>query len=301
MKPLEEIQREFFSALRMPLRGTSRGSTYLAESDEGHSPLFLARADELMKSGENLSSAERLELYHRQYWFRLLDSIAEDFPILRKMAGEEEFWELMEAYLQACPSGSFTLRHLGRGMADFIGGWDSLDDEKRPWFSAVARIEYAMMELFEAGEWETVKAENLIEQQLGLQPFVILLDLPVEADLCEGWEIFEPKVAKRVCLAVWRASNGGRRVDRLEPVEFELLCRLERGGGIADLFAEPMEMEPAADDVARWFTKWQERGWIAVRPENGVVDFVAPSHADLENMSFEGVDKMGSQAMAMED
>ena len=125
MRPLEQTQREFFAALQMPLRGRSRRSTELPPSDEGHSPEFLAKADELMKPGANLSSAERLELYHRQYWFRVLDSIAEDFPVLRKMAGERVFWSLMEAYLSDCPSASFTLAASGQPTAGFyrsVGG-----------------------------------------------------------------------------------------------------------------------------------------------------------------------------------
>ena len=92
MRPLEQTQRECISALLMPWRGRSRASTALAPVAEGHSPEFLAKAEELMKRGVNLSPAESLELYHRQYWFRLLDSIAEDFPILQKVAGEETFF-----------------------------------------------------------------------------------------------------------------------------------------------------------------------------------------------------------------
>ena len=84
MRPLEDTQREFFSALLMPLRGRSRASTELAPASEGHSSVFLAKAEELMKSGANLSAAESMELYHRQYWFRVLDSIEEDFPVLKK-------------------------------------------------------------------------------------------------------------------------------------------------------------------------------------------------------------------------
>src|SRR6478609_10056584 len=184
MRPLEETQREFFSALAMPLRGRSRASTELAPVAEGHSAEFLAKAEELMKRGANLSPAESLELYHRQYWFRLLDSIAEDFPVLRKIAGEETFWALMEAYLLACPSTSFTLRHLGSRLADFTADWEGLDEIRRRWFSALARIEYAHMECYEAAGWEPVPPEQLATAELGLQPHVRLLELPVPADLC---------------------------------------------------------------------------------------------------------------------
>ncbi len=301
MKPLEEIQREFFAAIQMPLRGTSRESTELSPSDEGHSPEFLAKAEELMKPGENLSSAERLELYHRQYWFRVLDSVAEDFPIIRKMAGEAKFWDLMEAYMLACPSESFTLRHLGRKMSEFIAGWDGLDERRRVWLSAIARLEYSFMEIFEAGDWETVVPEKLATSELGLQPHVILLDLAVPADLCESWDQFSPEDEAPVWLAVWRGENRGRLQCRLDEVEFELLKRLQRGGKLESLFAEPTRREPEPEEISAWFTNWQLRGWIAEKPSAEVLEFPPVSRHRSENMDWSGVDKMGSQAMAMDE
>lgn len=299
MKPLDELQREFFAAIQMPLRGTSRESTELTPNDEGHAEEFLAKARELMKPGQNLSSEERLELYHRQYWFRVLDSVAEDFPVLRKMAGEQVFWDLMEAYMMACPSGSFTLRHLGRKMPEFVAGWDALDETERRWFSALARIEYAYMEIFEAADWEPVAPEELATAVLGLQPHVILLELPVPADLCDEWESFAPVEEAVTRLAIWRGENRGRLQCRLDDVEYELLVRLRKGGTLVDLFAEPASREPEPEEISAWFTSWQERGWIATAPEGDVVDFTPAAKRNVEEMDWSGLDKMGSQAMAM--
>ncbi len=299
MKPLDELQREFFAAIQMPLRGTSRESTELIPHDEGHSEEFLAKARELMKPGENLSSEERLELYHRQYWFRVLDSVAEDFPILRKMTGETRFWQLMEAYMLACPSGSFTLRHLGSRMAEFVAEWDELDVVERPWFSGIAAIEYAYMEIFEAADWEVVAPENLATDVLGLQPHVMLLELQVPADLCEDWETFEPVDETPVWLAVWRGENRGRLQCRLADVEYELLRRLQDGGKLEDLFAAPASREPEPEEISTWFANWQARGWIAVAPQGEVVDFPPVVRRCVEELDWTGVDKMGSQAMSM--
>lgn len=301
MQPLEQTQREFFSALLMPLRGRSRASTELAPVDEGHSPEFLAKAEALMKQGSNLSAAESLELYHRQYWFRLLDSIAEDFPVLQKMAGDETFWEIMEAYLRKHPSGSFTLRHLGRNMADFIVDWSGLDERRQRWFSAVARIEYAYMEIYEAAEWEVVPPERFMDAELTLQPHVTLLELPVPADLCADWEEFSPDDESPVHLAVWRGDSNDHAQCRLDEIEFELLKRLRRRGRLADLFAEPTVREPTSEEVARWFAAWQSRRWIAIAPAEEVGDFRAVVRRQRRDIDWSGVDKMGSQARAMED
>jgi hypothetical protein len=301
MRPLEQTQREFFAALQMPLRGKSRRSTELPPSDEGHSQEFLTKADELMKPGSNLSSAERLELYHRQYWFRVLDSIAEDFPVLQKMAGEDTFWALMEAYLSECPSSSFTLRHLGRRLADFTGKWDEIDESKRRWFSSIARLEYADMEIYESAEWEPVPPEQLATATLGLQPHVKLIALPVEADLCKDWESFSPDSETPIHIAVWRAENGGSLRCRIDPVEFVLLSRLRAGGTLSALFAEPTDREPEPQEVSEWFSDWQSRKWIALQPAAEAEEFPVVRHRETKDVDWDRIDKMGSQARAMED
>lgn len=301
MRPLDETQREFFSALQMPLRGRSRASTGLAPADEGHSPEFLAKAEALLKHGANLTPAESLELYHRQYWFRILDSIEEDFPVLKKLAGEESFWNLMEAYLLACPSTSFTLRHLGARLADFIADWEGLDETKRRWFSALARLEYAYMEIFEAAEWRPVTPEQFATAELGLQPHVKLLELPAPADLCKEWVEFSPVDEGLTHLAVWRAANGEGNQCRIDPVEFTLLTRLRKGGTLESLFVEPINQDPTPDEVSRWFSDWQRRRWIALAPEAQTGEFAVVKHRGVRNADWSGVDKMGSQARSMED
>ncbi len=294
MRPLDETQREFFAALQMPLRGSSRRATHLPPNEDGHSPEFLAKAEELMQPGENLSAAERLELYHRQYWFRVLESVAEDFPHLRRMAGEEKFWEMLEAYLQSFPSGSFTLRHLGRSMARFIAGWEGLDETRRRWFTALAELEYAAMEVFEAAEREPLPPDRLATEELELQPHVRLIRTEIPAHLCMRWKTFTPVEEALSHVAVWRGPGGAHQVT-LDPVEFVLLERLRNGGRLEDLFADPVQPEPTPEEVHRWFADWQSRGWITVRGSE-VIELTAKAGDD-----WSGVDKMGSQAVAMED
>lgn len=295
MQPLEDVQREFFNALQFPLRGRSRRSTELPPSDEDHSQEFLDTAGRLMKETSNLSSAERLELYHRQYWFRVLDSVAEDFPVVQKMAGDEKFWLLMEAYLLACPSGSFTLRHLGRSMSKFISTWDGFDEVEQRWFASIAEIEYANMEVFEAAEREPLSPELIATEVLEIQPHVRLIAMPVPADECSGWDSFSPSEDAPTFVAVWRGPKGSSLRARLDPVEFELLTRMKAGGQLHELFAEPFDPEPSEEQVRHWFGTWQSRDWITAKGSE-VIE-LSPTPDD----DWTGVDKMGSQARAMED
>src|SRR5215469_604765 len=48
-------------------------------------------AAEFIKPNDRLTAFERLEIYNRMYWFRLMDSVLEDSPGLRALLGERRF------------------------------------------------------------------------------------------------------------------------------------------------------------------------------------------------------------------
>jgi hypothetical protein len=207
----------------------------------------------------------------------------------------------MEAYLSSCPSSSFTLRHLGSRLPDFTASWEDIDEVKRRWFSALARLEYARMEVYEAGEWPPVPPEDFATAELALQPHVILLDLPVPAQECAEWEEFTPENHAPTFLAVWRGDSGAAFECQLDPVEFVLLTRLRRRGTLASLFSDPTDQEPTPEQVSQWFANWQSRRWIALAPTAEVEDFPIVHQRGVRDIDWSRIDKMGSQARAMED
>jgi len=77
-------------------------------------------AAEFIRPNARLTSVERLEFYSRSYWFRVLDSLADDFPGLRAILGQFAFNRLSRAYLTDCPSRSFTLRNLGARLEGWL-------------------------------------------------------------------------------------------------------------------------------------------------------------------------------------
>src|ERR1700747_696588 len=77
-------------------------------------------AAEFIKPNDRLSSFERLEIYNRQYWFRVLDCLYDDYPGLRAIVGERRFMKLATAYLTQYPSDSHTLRDLGNRLEQFL-------------------------------------------------------------------------------------------------------------------------------------------------------------------------------------
>jgi len=65
-------------------------------------------AAEFIRPNDRLTALERLEIYHRMYWFRLIDCATDDCPGLRSVLGARRFERLVRAYLAKYPSRSFT-------------------------------------------------------------------------------------------------------------------------------------------------------------------------------------------------
>ncbi|HZI57005.1 MAG TPA: putative DNA-binding domain-containing protein, partial [Verrucomicrobiae bacterium] len=98
---LDQIQRAVFEVVRQPLTDDERMRPLTLD---GKSTAEIA--EHVIKPNDRLSSVERLEIYNRVYWFRILSSLADDFPGLRAVIGQEKFDQVLLGYLTEMPSVS---------------------------------------------------------------------------------------------------------------------------------------------------------------------------------------------------
>jgi hypothetical protein len=175
MTALQELQHRMAKAVMQPLtsREQMRRKNFAGQSNA-------AEADQFIRPNDRLSSFERLEIYNRQYWFRLFTSFEEDFPGLQAVVGRKRFQSLMRAYLEAHPSTSFSLRNLGAQLVNWLDdnpAWTEPDSELA---LEMARLEWADIEAFDNARWPalTVEARKKInaESQLTLQPHLRLVE-----------------------------------------------------------------------------------------------------------------------------
>src|SRR5258708_18345873 len=112
---LLELQRRMSEDVMRPLSAKFQMQT---TTDDGRSTAAIAEG--YIKPNDRLSSFDRLEIYNRQYWFRVITAVAEDFPAFNAVLGSESFDELVLAYLRENPSSSFTLRNLGPRLPECL-------------------------------------------------------------------------------------------------------------------------------------------------------------------------------------
>ena len=246
-----------------------------------------AEAKQLVKPNDRLTSTERLNIYHRQYWYRILDSFQEDFPGLCAILGERAFQRLSHAYLADCPSRSFTLRNLGSRLEVWLTEHPEFAGKNQALALDMIRLEWAHIEAFDNAERKALGPEDLIELGpelvLALQPYIRLLELQYPVDNLRvkvNVKSEEHSTASNAVTAPARRHIVRRyaqlkpqeiflavhRVDftvyyrRLEPQEFRLLRAIEQGQAIGAALEMEADLDP--QKVQGWFGNWAQLGWL---------------------------------------
>lgn len=278
---LRAVSRELTPALNMRKKWTDGTPTS-------------AIAQQFIKPNDRLSSFERLEIYNRQYWFRLLDCLYDDFPGLRAVLGAAKFMEMSRAYLAEHPSRSFQLRNLGQHLGAFLARTPKWAGPRQILALDMAKFEWAQIEAFDAKALPVLAVTDLAghnpaELILKLQPYISLLrldfaldefaialkkDAPMHTEAVEGkrhkivpGHVGLPK-RERIFLVVHRFNN---RVffKRLEEPAFALLEELQRGFPVQQAVGRALPpfftAEPSLDwpgAIRNWFANWAELGWL---------------------------------------
>jgi hypothetical protein len=287
---LRELQRQFATGIMRPL---TPEQTMLPEWSDGRASKDAVAS--FIKPNSRLSSIERLEIYNRQYWYRLIDCFYEDFPGLRTLLGDKIFFAMTEAYLNRYRSRSFTLRDLGQDLEKFLKDEPKWAEKHAALAHDLVRLEWAHIVAFDSEASAPVELDELLGAdpaalKLGLQPHLSLLsfDYPVDTFLIATRRRDEPqggashavaeharkKSAKKVprpreekvFVAIHRHSNSVY-YKRLEPAAFELLTRLRKGETLAQACegAAALGDPQFAEKLKDWFTQWAAFGWF-VRP-----------------------------------
>lgn len=279
-------QRELHALVTRPL---DRADRTRRTPLRGRSATALARA--LVKPSATLAPLERIEIYNRMYWFRLLDSLAEDVPGLRALLGEKRFWHLARRYLTDCPSRSHTLRDLAARLPAYLRAHPELAGPNARAAVDLARYEWAQITAFDAAALPPLAPSDLrrtapARLRVRLQPGLALLTLDHAVD--EFWHAVKlggtfraessnavrtrrhsrmraavaAPARRRVHLAVHR-FEGTLYTKRLAPAAARILRALARGESLSRATARASAAQAA--QLQQWFAEWMSLGWLSPR------------------------------------
>jgi len=223
-------------------------------------PVDERSAARLVKPSKTLSSLERLEIYRRGYHARLIECLADDYPVLQYALGEEAFEALCRKYIARYPSTGPSLNYFGRHMSALCR------TEQVPAFCAdLATLEWAVVVGIHARtapalgfeELGKIPPERWAGARFVANPSlsILRLDYAVNAYLQSfrnGEAPTAAPTAQKNVVAVYRTGKAVWRLE-LDPALVTLVEALAAGatleaglGQVQALLADRSEAEAAA-------------------------------------------------------
>lgn len=294
-RELADLQRAMWKVISRPL--TTDSQMQRRWTDGRQTSVVAAQ---IAKPNDRLTSFERLEIYNRMYWFRVLDSLYEDCPGLRAILGDPKFIKLAEAYLVRYSSRSFTLRNLPDRLARFIREKPELTRPHTDLCYDLARFEWARVEVFDTAAHPVFTADDLhgknpARLRLSLQPYLQLLKLnhPVDEFILAVKQREEMSRGEASNTSLVTPGRGGKNkkltrprpartyvavhrlesttyFKRLEPAGYKILTAIRDGRTLQQALAAgiPTSRRPQVDwsvTIRDWFQNWMQLGWFCKR------------------------------------
>ena len=110
-------------------------------------------------STAEVNSEVRLGIYGAGYGYRLIDALSENYPSVHTLMGDEDFYAMTYAYMNAHPSHHFSLRYFGSELEVYLAK-EHLDI---PILSEMARFEWAQRKAFDSNNTQPITMEALQE------------------------------------------------------------------------------------------------------------------------------------------
>ncbi|HEY3254971.1 MAG TPA: DNA-binding domain-containing protein [Polyangiaceae bacterium] len=224
--------------------------------------------DRVFLGSDQLSATERLAIYNRGYFYRLLDALSSVFVQTKRVLGEPEFERLGLAYLARHPSEHPAVERVGRAFVDYLRSLAApavvVD---------LAALEWARLCALVAANPASVASVDAIEPsrfphaRLHFVPALQWLELDPRALAAFADEPLAPPVVElprpACAVAVWRDQHTVRH-QVLEAAEWQAAqCAL--GGGTLSQVCAVFDSGSEAEDVRRAFqvlSRWFARNWL---------------------------------------
>lgn len=117
-----------------------------------------------MVSTDEMPSQQRLDIYKHAYYLRLSEVIELDYPVTRKIIGDESFSDIMQRYLEKFPPKHFNIRLFGRHFFAFLEEQNDI----ATYIAELAKFEYML-------------DQTLIKADAKLVTFTELASVPPQA------------------------------------------------------------------------------------------------------------------------
>ena len=215
---------------------------------------------------------KRLGIYYDAYRLRIIEALANAYPNLKALLGDDLFESTARTYIDLYPSTYRNMRWVGDKMSTHL----QQTLPQHPIAAEMATFEWALGLAFDAEDAPILALQDLAkippedwaDLRFNLHPSVQLLVLKWNVLLV--WQALDageavPKLAEinQPCL-VWRQNMGSyfRSIDQSEQKALQLLIAEACFGAMCEQLQENASEETATMQAAQYLAGWLNEGLI---------------------------------------
>lgn len=220
-----------------------------------------------IKGNDRLSSKERLNIYADMYFYRIRDSLKDDYPCLLKLLGETGFHNLITSYLAKNPPTHFSLRYAGQHLPHFLKS----SKQQYLFLPELAQFEWDLLTSFDAEDKPALTIEELKRNPpdkwekliFRTNPSVIFKKFQWPVDQIRSHLLAGKKLGifkkKPVCLCIWRQNYKVHYRPVSDRLEQKSLFLLQKGRSFGEMCEEATDTPLS---MAHLLSRWVKDGLL---------------------------------------
>lgn len=198
-----------------------------------------ADAAELIASHDGIDSDSRLAIHRHHMHDSLGAALADVFPVVARLVGDDFFRQVARLYVAAHPLRSGSLLSFGDTFPQFLAGWPPA--AALPYLADVAALEWAYHGAYHEAEYQPLDFALLDEVPADRHAHLRLRLQPSARWLGSRWPVLE----------IWLANQPDAPADALEGIS------LDAGGD--DLIVVQRDLEIEFRRLAHGESRWLRR------------------------------------------
>lgn len=260
--------------------------------------LIAEEAARYITPSPTLRPHQRIQIYNQQYWWRLLNTLHSNFPLVTRLFGTHAFnEEIGIPYLLKYPPNHWSLTVLGERLPKWIE--ESYHEPDQSLIYNAACLDWAFMISFIAPQYPPLDLSNLIQGNpesllsytFFLQPHIHLFTweydllafrgsfLKHDADYWVEHRFPQLPKGKTYRFILYRNSKNNIAWRVITLGEYLLLDRFKTGSSItaACEYIEAQEAslyEQVAEHLQKWLQEWTQAGWLTLASHHEIKESV---------------------------
>ncbi len=266
----------------------AKGNKIKSRSPHGY--LIAEESARYVVPSPTLQPHERMQIYNQQYWWRLLNLLHDNFPLVARLFGRSAFNEKISIpYLLKYPPNHWSINLLGKRLPKWIE--ESYQDRDRSLVLNASLLDWAFLASIVTKEYPPLNISEIIKEdpnKLVTTPFYLQ---PHIAFFSWEYDLFSfrknclkesidywlehrfpllPK-GKTYYFILFRNASYNLSWKELTLGEYVLLQRFKQGSSMNEAceFIEtqdPKIYSEVTENLEKWLQQWTQAGWLTMMP-----------------------------------